>query len=165
MTSQHPWLTNLIRQTAERYVAEGAADSFVAINSGLCGDFSREVIQAVGSERAFSMGLRELGIENFLTPGDDIDDFTEGNPFDRELIAKHWPDFAPPVGLDWDTLDRISADATFNAGTHVWLSIDRVHYDAECPEGVASPFDLPFFQRVISGWIAEFMPSPAATAF
>lgn len=163
MTSQHQWLTDLIRETSARYIAEGAADSFIKINSGLCGDLSHEVIQAVGSHHAYEIGLTELGIDNFLTPSED--DFIDGNPFDRDLITRHWPNFQPPPGLDWDTMDKISAAATFNPGTHVWLSIGGEHFDAEAPEGVASPFELPFFKRVIEGWIAEFIPSPAAPAF
>jgi len=33
-------------------------------------------------------------------------------------------------------------------GDHVWVEHKGLHYDAEAPQGVEDPFDLPFFHRI-----------------
>ena len=73
-----------------------------------------------------------------------------GEPFDRDLLAKHWPDCVPPDGLTWDDLDRVSEVNEFDARSHWWLVCDGVHFDSECTEGTRNFFELPWMQRSIS---------------
>lgn len=35
----------------------------------------------------------------------------------------------------------------YTSYAHKWISYDGKHYDAECPEGVKNPSELPIFQR------------------
>ena len=81
-----------------------------------------------------------------------------GFPLNRDYLRSELPSVVPPVGLDWDDLDHISAFGNFFSGTHVWIFANGRHYDAEAPEGVETPFDLPFFKRIINRWIVEGKP-------
>lgn len=153
MTITPEMLTKAILEIRDDLVASGEFESFAAINAGYCTDFVHDVYQRFGKS-AYEY-LEELGIDNFMQPPEDDDGFNDGYPLDRELLQEHWPAIQPTHGLTWDQLDELSGDAGFNAGTHVWIHLDDRFYDAEAPEGVENFFELPFFQRVISGWIAE----------
>ena len=149
-----------VRELRERMVADGAASSFMEINAGLCGDFATELLGMLASQAGLSLGdflgAWVHGVTDFVKvdPGTGFA-CDSGGPFDRDLIGHHWKGVVPPEGLDWDDLDRLSSDAGFTAGTHVFLYADGLFYDAEAPDGVASFFDLPFFERVIGGWKAS----------
>ncbi len=86
------------------------------------------------------------------------EDDDEGRPLDRKLLKKHWPNVQPSHGLDWNMIDRLSDDAGWNSGTHMWSTFQGKHYDGECPEGVENFFELPFFQRCIVGWLEDKNP-------
>lgn len=150
-------LSSLIRHVRDGMVSEGLAADAEAINAGLCGDFASEVValfpEWTGQPRE---ALTDLDVACFIEVDPDTGfSYDNGGPFDREMLAAHWPGVVPPDGMDWDDLDRLSADAGFDACTHVFLYSDGRFYDAEAPEGVASFFDLPFFQRVIRSWQEE----------
>ena len=53
-------------------------------------------------------------------------------------------------GEDWDTncLGDYGDLCELLPG-HVWVWKDGKHYDAECPEGVTDPLELPIFNRTI----------------
>lgn len=123
-----------IRQTRERFVATGEAPSYWAINNGLCDDFAREVATVLGGETGELFGV---GNGNFSVDGDDF-----SGDWDWNLLQNRWG-INPSMGL---TKNQASA---IDFGTHVWLTDGRRHYDAECPEGVSSFFDLPVFRRYI----------------
>jgi hypothetical protein len=152
-----------VRATLDEWMAHGYAVDGAEINSGAaaggcCSDFSAEVLSRLGDHAvADAMGLAELGLDNLQVA--DPDD-TIGRPFDRPLLARHWPRIRPPGDLGWDDLDRLSEDAGFSGLTHVWLTMGGLHFDAEAPDGVENLFDLPFFRRVVASWIAERRPSP-----
>lgn len=152
-------LTKTILELRDELVASGHYNSYQAINAGYCADFADDVFGRFG--RSFREPLLQLGIDNFLQIAED-DDFNDGYPLDRELLIEHWPAVVPTQGLTWDDLDQLSADAGFNAGTHVWIEMYGRFYDAEAPEGVDNFFELPFFQRVISSWVEEKKCLPVA---
>lgn len=120
-----------IRQVRSSYIATGLAPSYWAINNGLCDDFAREVATALGGETDEFYGV---GNGNFLY------DFS--SRWDWKLLQKHWG-IKPILGL---TQKQVSA---IDFGNHVWLTNGKLHYDAECPDGVANFFDLPIFRRSI----------------
>lgn len=167
MTDKKERLTTAIRETLANWIDGGGAVDARQINRGeaalgCCDDFASAVYETLGGQRVAydEMGLFEVGIDGFMMVDDD-ENYDPGRPLDRALLSKHWPAIQPTQGLDWDDLDRLSEDAGFSVGTHVWLVLDQRHYDAECPEGVDNFFDLPFFQRVIASWKEERENSPA----
>jgi hypothetical protein len=151
-------ISGTIRAVLAEYLAQTFATSAQEINAGLCADFATDVIQRLPG------GLRDstatdLCVASFMKV--EGDSYESGRPFDRKLLRKHWPEVIPPNGLTWADLDVLSVDAGFDEGTHVWIEEDGLHYDAECPDGTRNFFELPFFHRVISGWIAEVQPNEA----
>jgi len=154
MTVTSAALTAAILAVREELLASGQYPTLAHINRGYCDGFCSDVADHLGipagAEEPF-----ELGIDNLMESDGD-----EPTIMDRALLEAHWPDIQPPEGLDWDDVDRLAADAGFSSGTHVWLCLDKRHYDAEAPEGVGNPFDLPFFKRVVASWLEE-CPAPA----
>jgi hypothetical protein len=149
----HEMLTKAILDVRAELLDSGEYATFAEINSGYCSDFADDVFARLGGDAHQHLG--QLGIDNFMLPPEEDDGFNDGYPLDRDLLIEHWPSVVPTQGLDWDQLDRLSADAGFSTGTHVWIELDDRFYDAEAPEGVDNFFELPFFQRVISSWIVE----------
>lgn len=118
-------LTEAIQELRLKYLAENQLADFSQINAGQCENFSEELVKAFP-------GSCTLGVENFQTPD---------GKFDWSLLKK-WG-IAPPAGKTEAEVDDL------DLGGHLWLTLDNRHYDAECPEGVDSFFDLPFFQRQV----------------
>jgi hypothetical protein len=151
-------LSSAIERTLAAWIRASKAVDAAEINSGAarggcCSDFASEVVEHLGGQEAADrMDLEEIAIDNLMVVDPD-DAF--GRPLDRPLLAKHWPKVCPPDGLGWDDLDQLSQDANFFGGTHVWLTMEGRHYDAEAPDGVDNLFDLPFFVRVVSSWVAK----------
>jgi len=117
-----------VRTVTARYIAEGQASNVLEINCGLCEDFAQDVLKELGveeGERCFIVGYDNLDL------------------LDRRWMAKHWPGSKLPAGLTFKDLDRFGMDET----THVWLTVDGRHYDADCPDGVDSVFELLNFRR------------------
>lgn len=157
MTETLDKLKDAIGIVRDRLLAEGVPD-VQSINSGRCGCVVSDVFEELGGvAQAYDLGLGELGITNLMHI---VDDEPEG--FDRVMLKEHWPAIVPPEGLDWDDLDTLAIDAQFSDGTHEWITFEARHFDAEAPGGVDSPFQLPFFLRVIEAWQAErtAMPTP-----
>lgn len=94
-----------------------------------------------------------IGIDNFIMHDDD--GVIEGSEFNRERVKEHWPTLSPPAWFGWDGLNKLSRKANFDAGTHIWVTLDGMHYDSECAGGVPNPLELPFFKRVIACFAEE----------
>lgn len=150
-------LSTAIAKVRDELLAAGRYGSATEINAGYCDDFCSDVYEELGGVGLCENegGLATVGIDGFMTHEDD-----EPVAFDRDLVRRAWPAFVPPPGMDWDDMDRLAADANFSCGTHVWIARDGRHYDAEAPQGVENPLDLPFFVRVVSSWRDE-RPSPS----
>lgn len=121
-----------IRQIRDLYIADGRASSYWEINNGLCDDFAREVAVILGGETDAIFSV-ENG--NFAVDGDAF-----SGDWDWDLLETRWG-IKPGVGL------KKNQAAAIDFGGHVWLTDGTLHYDAECPDGVASFFDLPIFRR------------------
>jgi hypothetical protein len=151
-------LSEAIKATLAAWLAGGKAADGAQVNSGAarggcCSDFASEVTARLGGPVIVdAMGISRLRIDAFQVVDPDE---TIGRPFDRELIARHWPQVKPPLDIDWEQLDRLSEDAGFSGLTHTWLELDGLHYDAEAPDGVENFFDLPFLQRLVMAWKTE----------
>jgi hypothetical protein len=94
------------------------------INNGNCEDFSKDIW-------AHWPGVTLHGVEDFQLNG----------LFDWDLLSNSYWKITVPAGRTIQSLN----DA--NLGGHLWIACQSKHYDAECPEGVDSFFDLPFFKR------------------
>lgn len=123
-----------IRQVRSDYISTGVAPSHWAINDGMCDDFASAVTHSLGGETDALYGV-EGG--NFMVAGDALD-----GGWDWQLLESHWG-IITPAGLKKSQVDGISF------GAHVWLTDGKRHYDAECPQGVESFFDLPVFRRCV----------------
>ena len=105
------------------------------------GDFISDVYEELGGvHAAYGLGLQELGLDSYMV--DEGDNSAEGRPFDRALLAKHWPDVHPPENMGWDDLDRINEDAAVSSATWEWIEFGGKHHDRTTPDGVANFFDL-----------------------
>lgn len=161
----HELLVVSINATLQEWLREQRAVDGAQINSGAarggcCSDFAGAVIAKLGGARAADvLGVEVLGIDNFQI-AEDLD--RDGRPLDRVLLGRHWPKVVPPDALTWDDLDQLAEAAAWGGGTHVWLSLGGLHYDAEASNGVENFFELPFFSRVLSAWLAERGMAPNA---
>lgn len=126
-----------VRSLREHFVATGEAHSYFEINNGQCEDFALDLRKRLEADSIDSMDV-ENG--NFMQGEDGDKD--QNDVWDWELLLEHWGIDAP-AGF---TRDQINA---IDFGNHVWLAVDKRHYDSECPEGVDSFFDLPLFRRYL----------------
>jgi len=151
-------VTEAVKRVRDRMVDDGEAPDYRTINSGLCGDFADEVADYIENNvrggREMDIAVYELA--NFIQVDPETGfAYDDGGPFDRDLILRNWPDFPLPEGVEWDDLDRLSLDCGFSAGTHTFVGYGDLFFDSEAPEGVKGFFELPFFKRVIAGWLAD----------
>lgn len=84
-------LVRAIRCVVAHYLASGAFSHARDINAGHCTDFVHAVYEELGgSVAADAMGITDVDVQGFLVGGE------EGDAFDRELLATHWPQVRPP---------------------------------------------------------------------
>lgn len=115
-----------------RFEAEGFGP--VAINTGLCADFA----DALCADLAGVGAAAEIfTLDYFWSPDGGLD----ADSAARRAVVKL------PDGLDWDMLT--SADVAERA-SHAWVEFEGLCFDAEAPEGVESPFDLPSIRHALT---------------
>jgi len=136
-------LSNLIRELRLEFLVRKhfPAPCFYEINNGLCEDFALEVIKQARTA-GLSGDFTDLCNEDLMCGlNGEVD---ESDVWDWPMLAEHWK-ASPPAGLTADDMNAL------HFGSHVWVAHEGRHYDAECPDGVESPFDLPIFRRTIVG--------------
>jgi hypothetical protein len=122
-------ISEVIRQVRKEYIDSGLAESFYKINSGLCEDFGLEVQSKLKGIQSVS----EFYTECLQT---------EDGGWDWKCLRnKH--QCGAPSGLSEAEVDNI------RFGGHMFLKYQGKWYDAECPDGADSPFDLPIFRRPV----------------
>lgn len=104
------------------------------INTGICGFFADTLVTEYG---------RAYGEEPAIL--DEVDAFERG--------------FAPP-GLDARSMAALGLSP--KALSHVWVEAAGRHFDAERPEGVVNPFDLPCLRRACAELLALDHPDTLA---
>lgn len=147
----HEWLTNDSAWSAQEINSGGA-------RGGNCADFAKDVLARL-AKTPYAEKVWDVDLANFQAPEEGVE---EGRPLDRSLLAEHWPAVKPTQGLTWKDLDRLSQDAGWSSGIHVWLVHGDRHYDAECPQGTENFLELPFFERVISEWKRACQAQPTS---
>lgn len=126
-------LTDLIHQLAIKYMADGLADNREGINRGLCEGFAADIQDLM--PEVDILAVEELMVGHDGSPsGSDV--------FDWAGLKAHWA-ISPPGGIPQEEIDAMTI------GGHFWITHQGRHYDAECPDGTASFFDLPYFRRQI----------------
>lgn len=134
-------VSGAIKTLRDEYIASGKAPSYFEINNGKCEDFAEEVLRRLRAAHGRHEDLFTVCGENFYKPND-------SEQWDVSLLTRHWG-IAPPEGFTWQTLDDVGF------GYHVWLTSGGRHFDAECPEGVDSFFELPLFKRYLVCYLRE----------
>lgn len=128
-----------ILKTVKSYLEEDKVKTVNQINRGICYQFAEDAVDEVPMEMLEEVQI--LNSDEFKIILDE--DGPQGNEeWDLDCIQKDWqiklPDVDPEVFAR--TQDNIY---------HVWLYHNKKHYDAECPEGVDSFFELPIFKRIL----------------
>jgi hypothetical protein len=150
-------LPEIIQRVRARYNEEGITTR--EIGNGWCENFAEDVMdiwQGDGwQHREGQDDWQTVETLNFCVQNEhqDVEDW------DWALLENHWG-ITPPQGVPHEVLQRVAE----NEPNHIWIAYQRKHYDAESPEGVASFFELGFFQRWIKA-IGEDMatnPSPSS---
>jgi hypothetical protein len=139
-----PIIAQAIEQLRDQYIAQGLASDDYQINNGLCEDFAVDLMAMLDHPE----GMEMVCNESFMTPGHEA--------WDWALLETHWNIF-PPMGL---TAAQVDATAF---GGHAFVVFEQRFYDAECPEGADSFFDLPLFSRPLQRTL-ESLLAPTATS-
>lgn len=133
-------LTKSILQLRDEWVKSGTP-SYWAINNGNCESFAEDVIDHLLKVCGKEAESCEIISDGYLLDVDEKWDETEA---ERELGRQ----VTLPEGITWDDLNNIPF------GSHYWLFYNGRHYDAECPKGVDSFFDLPLYKRYIDHYVS-----------
>jgi hypothetical protein len=128
-------IAEAIKALRAEYIAHGAAPSYYEINNGQCEDFAEEVLARLQATHGRHEDLFTVCNENFYMTDD-------SERWDSALLKRHW-NFTLPEKFTWNLLNEIGF------GLHVWLTSGGRHFDAECPAGVDSFFELPIFKRCL----------------
>ena len=130
-------VADLIRSLRRAYVEINTPPSYYEINNGLCEDFALDLIEILGGCTASVFDVE--GGNFMMGKGGESD---QSDIWDWELLMTNW-NIGPPEGFTTQQIDGISF------GNHIWITADKRHFDAECPDGVDSFFDLPLFRRYL----------------
>jgi len=143
--TSHP-ITQAILEVRQELLNEGRVECLYDIGSGHCDDLADGVLQKLEGHPEASE-LSEAIMANFSLPTEHGD--TEGPfIFNVEKLPLMWANPNPPPGWTWDELNKV----TFGDHIFLWDYATKRFYDAEAPEGVDSPLDLPFFQRYLEDY-------------
>lgn len=124
-------LPEAILKVRDRLISEGIASSYKKINEGPCVLFSKEV------KGLFKGKLELLNTDSFLGKAKWTSD---GDIYWKESVLKKYNLSLPRKNMCNELAKKVH-------GYHQWIYFKGKHYDAECPYGVKTMFELPFFSR------------------
>jgi hypothetical protein len=139
--------TQIVHELRAQWIKE-TGETPQQINAGQCFDFSDE-LESINHTLFMS-----FGIGNFTNHNSDAgEDSSDATGFDIGLLQSHYPTWKPPAGLTWQQF----YDLGLADGCHGWAYCLKNHlcYDIEAPDGVANPFDLPWFRRFVQSRISS----------
>lgn len=139
-------ISQVIRELVREYCDPDGNDFSVKtaydINCGLCEDFAGDVIRRMGG---YTDSLFEMDFMNLA--GSDED--PSSDEFDEGWLRKN----------GYELPDGVSAEALNQMGpAHIFVYCDGRYYDAECPEGVDTPFALPLILNNLK--LSQRVPCP-----
>jgi len=129
MSSMIELMAEIIKETRTSFLQEYSVPSYYQINNGLCEEFALTI---AGKFPAQSM-LTEFWTESLENADGSLD---------WEFLTGKWG-ILPPSGLSLDELNQV------RFGGHCFIHLEGRWFDAECPDGAESPFELPIFRRSI----------------
>jgi len=136
-------LPGTIQMMANHYLSAPNTNcrSLKDINLGCCMDFADDIIEKCGGETADLYRLDTMFF--YESNGDDEDHqfadtitTTDGAVWNKEALDQYG--YPPDV-------------ENAHIGIHQWIFNKGKHYDAEAPNGVDTPWELPFFKRDLAG--------------
>ncbi|MFF2532290.1 hypothetical protein ACFVS2_25610 [Brevibacillus sp. NPDC058079] len=153
----------------DRWVQRGNVKEVYQINRAWCWSFAEDLFDLLAIEERVSkdklLGDRgNFGDQDVLfylsnecfqmihdANGKEIPIFREDGvdyfAWNIDLLER-W-NLKPPQGMSWEEANRVPF------GYHVFLVFNNRFYDAECPEGVNSFFDLPLYKETIQEYLNE----------
>src|SRR5436190_577831 len=137
-TTPRSVITQAINDTLQEYLKAGRIKCARDVGTGHCEVFAKDVLDHLGRP----MDVSVIEYENFTGPPD----ADEGDEiFYDDALLKSGVKLPPGV-----TADALNASGLGMLGMHVFLRWESpggpIFFDSEVPEGVDSPFSLPFAQ-------------------
>lgn len=133
-------LKKAIEELRDIYLSSGTVHSYQEINCGYCPEFADEIICNYLKE---CKDIRMITTDYFKNDND-----SGKSVWDLNILKNEYKSFLPQEIL-WNELNNVQL------GFHVWIYHNGKHFDAECSEGVANLFDLPFFKRDLNNYIKK----------
>lgn len=134
-------IARTIREVLASYLADGRVECAYDVGSGECESFAEDVKEALGSPD----GLDAIDYAELTGAGEDG---IANEIFDNETLARFGVKL--PDGVSVEDLNNSTLGC---GGTHIFLRWTApggyVWFDAETPDGVDSPFSLPFAERYL----------------
>lgn len=138
-------ITRTIQKTLADFINRGEVKCAYDVGSGACESFAEEVLVAL--DRHPKLDAIEYANLTGTIPGDEWQRCNE--IFDEDTFREFQVKVPPGISVS-----DLNASGLGRIGTHVfvrWSAPDgHLYFDAETPQGVDSPFSLPFAQRYLS---------------
>lgn len=134
----------------DQYLVEEGLSSYKEINDGLCENFASDVVEYLATKLSQGVSIydhaEELEFTNFSGLSGEENDQT----FYEDTLRKF--NIPLPEGVSIGDLNNAFL---VGHGNHFFVEVQhgdgkRWFYDAECPEGVNSPFCLPLGMELIA---------------
>lgn len=137
-------IASAVKATLKDYIDSGNVKCAYDVGSGACEDFAYDVIAKLTPDGRETPDLNVIEYANLTgRAGEDADEI-------------FYPEMLKSIGLSHIPvpIEILNKSGLGEVGTHVfvrWKSpTGYLYFDAEVPEGVDSPFDLPFAQRYLN---------------
>lgn len=136
-------ITEAVIATLDAFIANGTVKQAFDVGTGHCFDFADAVVERLGAPPS----LWTIEYANYTAANSE--GYASG-VFDLPTLRKFRVPL--PSGVAVDDLNRVDLGFT---GTHAFVVWDgpqgrKIYFDAETPEGVDSPFLLPFAKRYLA---------------
>jgi hypothetical protein len=120
------------------------------INNGYCVEFAEDLIERLGGENDNQFILSSDMFCNYdaigIWPVEDVIETNHESGWSKRMLQMYGQ---PPIDYDIRLIDDLPH--------HQWCCIHGKHYDAECPEGVATPWKLTIFKKFFINFKEEFI--------
>ncbi len=110
------------------------------INNGDCEQFASRLLKAMEKDHGIKGNI--VYATDFFKK-DPKRPYMRPSEFDQKKMKAHWPDCVPLHGTTWEQMSVVA-----DSYGHAWYTLNKMHYDAECPKGVKNFFALPFYERL-----------------
>lgn len=131
ISSHNTSIADIIREVRVQFLNEYNIEDFRGINCGYCDLFAQQVLYQT-SNILMDISFGDMETSNIVTLESEEEDYGIINV---QSVKEYYKTEVP---------NELKGK---RIGYHIWITDDKKHYDAECPEGVSNMFDLPFFRR------------------